>query len=1125
MIVPSHFISMKSTHYNIVATTLVMLVVWHARGQCTFTGLNSNYCKNSPASQLVPQTPGGIFSGPGITGSTFNPNTAGAGTHTITYVTCAGSYSVTQGTYSPIPFSGTSGGSGGGSGGGGGGEGGGGGSIPLLDDQIASTLTPIGFNFQFFCNTYTGFYLSANGFITFSSGQGSGCCAGGVLPSAALPLNMVTLTWADWNPAAGGSVTYTTVGVAPNRRTVISFANVPHFAAVNGGSLTAQLHLCETSNIIEIHTTLMTPYNLQAHTMGLQNANGTVAYTIPGRNGVPSWSATTEMYRFTPTFSSCVSSQTTYVSPSTVPVTGNTDICTGGTASLTASGNNTYTWSTSSNAPSITVNPSSNTTYTVSALNSFGCLASSTVGVVVSAGPPTLAISTSTNQLCYGKTATITASGATSYTWTGGITNGVGFVPSSSNTYSVTGENGCGSATAVTSISVTALPLSLSVNPGIICDGQSAVIHAVSPAISYSWLPLSTSGASSFITVFPNQSTVYTVTSFDGNCKGISTISLTVYPSPTVNLAASSTVICQGASVTLTATGNTSYTWSTNSNANSIQVNPTTNTGYTVSGANSYGCVSSSAIMVVVSSGQPLIAASSSTNEVCYGRTAFVNATGAVTYTWTNGITNGVPFTPSVTNTYIVVGQNGCGTSTAAVTISVNPIALSLVANPPVICAGQPAQLQAISPATSYSWQPSGGNGPSNTILVLPQQNTVYTVTASDGTCSGVSTVSLGVNPIPTITAIASASQVCGGDPVVLSAGGGVSYTWTPGALTGASITVNTFSSTSYYVSGSDAAGCTSGAAAVVLVTPAPSIILSASSSQLCAGNSATLQASGATSYSWNNGGASAVIIVSPGVTTYYSVTGTNNGCSASQTIGINVFTPSVSISGSTMVCEGYGASLVGSGASSYIWSTGYTFANLVVTPFTTTVYTLSTITTTGGINCAATNTVQVVVAPNPTITATSTNSSICKGASTTLTASGAATYTWNNGTVTTPTIVATSSVSAFLTYSVAGTSTAGCVGNTIYNVRVSACTGLDEYGANSVQVSVYPNPNSGDFTVNSEIPLTIRIVNQLGQIVYTTEIKEETGTVQIQNLAYGVYFVLAEKEGLHFSKRIVVSP
>src|SRR5688500_3646690 len=70
--------------------------------QCTYTGLSSNYCSSAPAVTLTPSTPGGNFSGPGVTGSVFTPSVAGPGTHTINYITCSGNYTISSGTYSFI---------------------------------------------------------------------------------------------------------------------------------------------------------------------------------------------------------------------------------------------------------------------------------------------------------------------------------------------------------------------------------------------------------------------------------------------------------------------------------------------------------------------------------------------------------------------------------------------------------------------------------------------------------------------------------------------------------------------------------------------------------------------------------------------------------------------------------------------------------------------------------------------------------------------------------------------------------------------------------------------------------------------------------------------------------------
>jgi hypothetical protein len=174
-------------------------------------------------------------------------------------------------------------------------------SVTLGDDQLSNCL-PIGFPFKFFCIDYKNFYISSNGFISFTAGTGHGCCAGQVLPNAAAPNNLVALAWEDLDPSSGGTITYQTLGVAPNRILVVSFSNVRHKGGGSGHPVTGQIHLYETTNRIEVHLASMPGPGSgnNAHTVGIENATGTRGFAPAGFNGVVGWTATNLAWRFTP---------------------------------------------------------------------------------------------------------------------------------------------------------------------------------------------------------------------------------------------------------------------------------------------------------------------------------------------------------------------------------------------------------------------------------------------------------------------------------------------------------------------------------------------------------------------------------------------------------------------------------------------------------------------------------------------------------------------------------------------------------------------------------------------------------------------------------------------------------
>ncbi|MCH8330521.1 MAG: hypothetical protein IH946_03935, partial [Bacteroidetes bacterium] len=166
----------------------------------------------------------------------------------------------------------------------------------LTDDDVAGPL-PIGFNFTFYCFDYTEFYISSNGFITFSPDYDDGCCLGQSIPTAGIPDNLIAFAWNDLNPYNNtGHIEYFTTGVFPDRKLVINFDSVPHFG--DSGLITVQIILFEQGDIIEIHTADM-PGDGTAHTMGIENIDGTVGLTVSGRNALD-WSASNEGIRFTP---------------------------------------------------------------------------------------------------------------------------------------------------------------------------------------------------------------------------------------------------------------------------------------------------------------------------------------------------------------------------------------------------------------------------------------------------------------------------------------------------------------------------------------------------------------------------------------------------------------------------------------------------------------------------------------------------------------------------------------------------------------------------------------------------------------------------------------------------------
>jgi hypothetical protein len=288
----------------------------------------------------------------------------------------------------------------------------------------------------------------------------------------------------------------------------------------------------------------------------------------------------------------------------TVTITPNPSltICNGSNTTLTASGANTYVWSTGANTPSITVTTAGN--YSVTGTDANGCTNSAQVTVVVNALPTvTIAVAPSLT-ICQGQSTTLTASGATSYAWSNGGNTPAITVTTAGN-YTVTGTDGNGcTGTARVTVVVNPLPnVTIASNPGLtVCQGVSTTLTA-SGANTYRW---STNELTMAITV--SASGTYSVTGTDANgCTNSAQVTVVVnpLPNPTAN---SNSPICQNGTLNLSVTQTfAAYNWSGPNGFTSTLQNPTrTNVQpidagtYSVTVRDANGCTNSTTVTVTI---------------------------------------------------------------------------------------------------------------------------------------------------------------------------------------------------------------------------------------------------------------------------------------------------------------------------------------------------------------------------------------------------------------------------------------------------------------------------------------------------------------------------------------------
>jgi hypothetical protein len=286
-------------------------------------------------------------------------------------------------------------------------------------------------------------------------------------------------------------------------------------------------------------------------------------------------------------------------------------ICVGQSAVLNVAGA-TFTWQVNgSSAPSINVSPNVTTTYSVSGVGSGtnSCFGTATIQVKVNPLPILSAV-VSPTLLCVGKSATLTANGAVTYTWNGGPTGAqLNASPGTTTTYMLAGTSQFGCVnTAPVQVLVNTNSLTVPSNISV-CQGTSLNLLATG-AVSYTWISSNGNAFSNFspVPVSPNASTSYTVSGTDANgCVLTSPVAVTVNSKPAITASASKTNVCQYEAVNLMATGSATFSWQGMAGnigtGSSISVSLPVNVmySYTVTGTDSNtGCSTTSIVTVSV---------------------------------------------------------------------------------------------------------------------------------------------------------------------------------------------------------------------------------------------------------------------------------------------------------------------------------------------------------------------------------------------------------------------------------------------------------------------------------------------------------------------------------------------
>jgi hypothetical protein len=622
------------------------------------------------------------------------------------------------------------------------------------DDGYATVTLP--FTFNFYGNPYTTLYIGTNGYVGFTITSMTSLSAQN-LPSATAPNNLIALFWHDMNLTNGGTITYSTEGVTPNRKFIIYYNNVKDFSVPANSNNKGQIILYETTNIIDVlvdnTNNTGTTYT---RTLGIENSGGTVAATPTGRN-FASWTVAAtapEGYRFViPTYS--------------------------------------YAWTPSTNLNNATVynpvasNNTTATTFNVTATHSYTtCTGVGSAAIVVNPLPVgTLAANPDT--ICDAEATTVTitgTSGSLAYFSEAGIpqaplplSGGVGTFntnPLNVTTIytldSVISQQGCKLVgTSKDTVVVNPRPTAAISGTQTICNGTAAFLmvnvgQGVAPwTITYSdgsnTYTETSSNTSFAISVTPATTTTYTLTGMvDALCTSLSidltgSATVTVNPRPTATLSVPATTICDGTvqnlNVALTGTppynfdiyDGVSYTSYTNIMTNSfnIPLNISASTTYSISSltdANCVGWLQDYGQPVAVTVNPRPSSVITGTDVICFGNSTSamsVTLTGVAPWNFnyfdgnsTVAVTNvmssphTLTISPSVTATYTVVSvtdANGCSayssdmTGSGNVTVNYAPNILSQT-NGFNACAGANAVFSVNVTGTGlvYQWMLNG---------------------------------------------------------------------------------------------------------------------------------------------------------------------------------------------------------------------------------------------------------------------------------------------------------------------------------------------------------------------------------------------------------------------------------
>lgn len=622
--------------------------------------------------------------------------------------------------------------------------------------------------------------------VTASNTGTIGCSTPSVNVIATTTASPVTYAWSGPGIIGPTNTSVTAVNQGGVYSCTVSMAGCPPLSTVvtttvvsNGVVITPSVTISNTLTCAQPSTQL---------TVTPGPAGYTYTWTGPGLTGPANSQITsanqpgTYTVAVLSTTNTCAGTLTFAVTSNTTPpvvtaTPGNTTICAGSSAVLTAAGAVTYTWSNASTTSSITVSPPATQSYTVTGSAANGCTAQAVANVSVIPLPvPSIS---SNAPVCFGTTLTLNATGGTSYVWMGpnsfsSTVQSPSIAPvslSASGIYTLYATIGICTASVTSNIVINPLPVPTATNNGPVCDGQATSFGA-GGGVSYVWTGPGSFASNSQFPGIPNTGLpamgIYSVMVTNANgCVNYTTTSLVVNPLPAITVVGST--VCANTNITLSATGGNVFNWSGPGGFTSTQQNPVIPnatvpmTGvYNVTVTNSNGCVNYASTQVFVNP-MPTPSATN-TGPLCINNVFMLSGTGGLTYQWSgpNGFFS-TSQNPTLTATstgfsgqYTLTASDAIGClGTAVTTVVVNDVpAVSILATNNQGCVPLcPTFTCSTSSGATITWLFANGvtgtGITSSTCYDIPANYVVTSNVTDANGCSNNSTFTVNAYPIP----------------------------------------------------------------------------------------------------------------------------------------------------------------------------------------------------------------------------------------------------------------------------------------------------------------------------------------------------------------------------------------